>query len=55
MTLFPFVMIPLIGLSNNYKWDNSVEVSNNGPFDNTNNKSININFSINPLSVFQLN
>ena len=43
MTLFPFVMIPLIGLSNNYKWDNSVEVSNNGPFDNTNNKSININ------------
>lgn len=36
MTLFPFIMIPLIGFSDNYNWDNRVVVSCNGPFDNTN-------------------
>ena len=33
MTIFPFVMIPLIGFSSNYSFDNSVKVSKNGPFD----------------------
>ena len=33
MTLFPYVMLPMIGFSNNYTWDNDVIVSKNGPFD----------------------
>ncbi len=33
MTIFPFIMIPLIGFSSNYSWDNSVKVTKNGPFD----------------------
>lgn len=46
MTFFPFVMLPLIGLFNNYKWDDSVIVSNNGPFNSSQNVS-NMNYSIN--------
>lgn len=33
-TIFSFIMIPVIGLSNNYQFDNSVEVSDMGPFAN---------------------
>lgn len=33
MTLFPFVMVPLIGFSGSYSFDNSVKVTKNGPFD----------------------
>ena len=33
MTLFPFVMIPLIGFSSSYSFDDSVKVTKNGPFD----------------------
>ena len=33
MTIFPFVLLPMIGFSDKYKWDNSVKVSKNGPFD----------------------
>lgn len=36
MTIFPFILIPMIGLSDSYKFDNNVPVSNNGPFDNSN-------------------
>lgn len=32
MTIFPFILIPMIGLSSSYKWDDSVSVSSNGPF-----------------------
>lgn len=35
MTIFPFIMIPLIGLSNSYKFDKDIVVSNNGPFNNS--------------------
>ena len=38
-TLFKYIMIPLIGLSNNYQFDNTVKVSNMGPFDSTNNSN----------------
>lgn len=31
MTLFPFIMVPFVGLSNSYQFDHSVEVSENGP------------------------
>ena len=33
MTIFPFVMIPIIGFSSSYSFDNSVKVTKNGPFD----------------------
>ncbi len=33
MTLFPFVMLPIIGLSRDYVVDDSVSVTPNGPFD----------------------
>lgn len=42
MTLFPFIMIPLIGFSNDYKWDDSVGVRSNF-FSNKNNNDINSN------------
>ena len=41
MTIFPYVMYPLIGFSSNYQFDNDLALSKNGPFpDNgTNNNS----------------
>ena len=33
MTIFPFVMVPIIGFSSSYSFDNSVKVTKNGPFD----------------------
>ena len=42
MTIFPFIMIPLIGLSNKYTWDDNVVVSSNGPIDDIN-RNNNIN------------
>ena len=39
MTLFPFVVVPLIGFSSSYTWNNNAEVSLNGPFDNVNNSN----------------
>lgn len=36
MTLFPFVMIPIMGFSSNYQYDASVLVSENGPIDGSN-------------------
>ena len=33
MTLFPFIMLPLVGFSKKYQFDNEVKVSPNGPFD----------------------
>ena len=36
-TIFPVIMIPIIGLSNDYQFDQSVIVSPNGPFENNNN------------------
>ena len=43
-TLFPFIMIPVIGFSSQYQFDNSVKVSDVGPFgkdvnSNNNNKT----------------
>ena len=38
MTIFPFIMIPLVGFSNNYQFDANVVVSENGPFDQKNEK-----------------
>ena len=31
-TVFPIIMIPIIGLSKNYQFDNSIPVNENGPF-----------------------
>lgn len=45
MTIFPFIFIPIIGFSSNYKWDSNVSVSNNGPFGNTNNKENSRNYN----------
>ncbi|MBR3162200.1 MAG: zinc ribbon domain-containing protein [Bacilli bacterium] len=41
MTLFPFILIPIIGFSDKYIWDDSISVSANGPIDevNKNNKA----------------
>lgn len=36
MTLFPFVLIPMIGFSNHYQFDHSVAVSENGPIGSSN-------------------
>lgn len=36
MTIFPFIMIPLIGFSDKYQFDFSVEVSENGPINHGN-------------------
>ena len=33
MTIFPFVMIPIIGFSSSYSFDSNVKVTKNGPFD----------------------
>ena len=33
MTIFPIVLIPMIGFSSKYQFDNNVAVSPNGPFD----------------------
>lgn len=46
MTLFPFVMLPLIGFSNSYEWDNNVSVGVNGPINsnNSNNGSSNASY-----------
>ncbi len=41
MTLFSFIIIPLIGFSDKYVWDDSVPVSVNGPFDDVNNNNNN--------------
>lgn len=38
-TLFPFIMIPVLGLSSNYTYDSSVKVSPNGPIGNDTNAS----------------
>ena len=50
-TLFAFIMVPIIGLSNKYQFDASVEVSDIGPFGktttNTNNSTTNTNTSQN--------
>ena len=32
MTIFPVIMYPLIGFSNDYQFDNNVSLSKNGPF-----------------------
>lgn len=48
MTLFPFIMLPLIGFSKNYQWDNKVRVSCNGPIngnDSSNNNSFDGDFN----------
>ena len=48
MTLFPFIMLPLIGFSKNYQWDNKVRVSCNGPIngnDSYNNNSFGGDFN----------
>ena len=40
MTLFPLILIPLVGFSNKYEWDDSVVVNENGPInDNPNSNS----------------
>ena len=41
MTLFPYIMIPLIGFSDKYIWDDNVEVSVNGPIDDVNRNNTN--------------
>ena len=46
MTLFPYVMIPIIGLSKNIVWDNGIAVSANGPIDNGNTNGQNNNSTI---------
>ena len=33
ITLFPFILIPIIGFSEKYKFDNNVQVSELGPFE----------------------
>lgn len=33
MWLFPFIMIPIVGISDKYQYDKDVLVSKNGPFD----------------------
>ena len=38
-TVFPLIMIPIIGLSKDYQFDKSVPVSENGPFQTTNQTS----------------
>ena len=38
-TLFSGIMIPIIGFSKNYQFDNSVDVSDMGPFGNTTNNT----------------
>ena len=38
MTIFPFVMLPIIGFSDKYEFDNEVKVTPNGPFDSNKNK-----------------
>ena len=35
MTIFPVIMFPLMGFSKDYQFDDSVKVSNNGPFNTT--------------------
>lgn len=40
-TLFPGIMILVMGLSKNYTYDNSVKVSQNGPINDTKNKTSN--------------
>lgn len=47
MTIFPYVMIPIIGFGKNFIWDNSVLVSANGPINDgkTNSQSTNYNNS----------
>ena len=37
MTIFPFIVVPMIGFSNNYTWNDNAEVTLNGPFDNVKN------------------
>lgn len=39
MTIFPVIMIPLVGFSKDYVFDNSVSVSVNGPIGDNNNQS----------------
>lgn len=36
MTIFPFIMIPMVGFSNNYQFDKNVPVSENGPVGQSN-------------------
>lgn len=43
MTIFPFIMMPIIGLSDNYKWDDSVVVSSNGPIADNKASTVNNN------------
>ena len=39
MTIFPVIMIPVVGFSKDYQFDNSVSVSVNGPIGDNNNQS----------------
>ena len=39
MTLFPFIVIPIVGFSKNIEFDDTVVVSANGPIDEVNNSS----------------
>lgn len=45
MTIAPFIVIPIIGFSGKYTWDDSVTVSVNGPIDDYNNNKNNNNSS----------
>ena len=56
LTIFPFILIPMIGLSDSYKFDNNVPVSNNGPFDNSNtvNNMTTNSYENNFLTLFSL-
>ena len=41
MTIFPIIIVPIIGFSNKYTWDDSVVVSANGPIDEVNRNNTN--------------
>ncbi len=43
MTLFPYIMLPVIGFSNNITWDDNVSVSPNGPIGANTNNTYNTN------------
>lgn len=48
MTLFPVIMIPMIGFSNNYQFDDTVVVSENGPFAGKESNTTKSSFQSNP-------
>ena len=44
MTLFPYILVPIVGFSNKYEWDDSVVVNENGPInDNANSNESTMN------------